>query len=197
MATQNLSIIKNLLAQHMAVVEQLHNNTYLIQQIQTAIDYCVKAANAGQKILFCGNGGSASDCQHIATELTIRFKKDRPAIAAIALTTDTSALTAAGNDLGFDRIFSRQVEALGQPGDILIGFSTSGNSANVIRAFEEAKRRDLTTVFLGGGTGGALADIADVSLIVPSTVTAHIQECHIMMGHIICEGVETALGYAT
>jgi D-sedoheptulose 7-phosphate isomerase len=189
-------LIKNLLNHHMSIVEEMHNSAYLVSTIQNVIDNCVKAISAGQKILFCGNGGSASDSQHIATELTVRFKKDRPAIAALALTTDTSALTAAGNDLGFDRIFSRQIEALGQPGDVLIGFSTSGNSANVIMAFEEAKRRDITTVFLGGGTGGALLDIADVSIIVPSTVTAHIQECHIMIGHIICEGVETGLGYA-
>lgn len=194
---QKLPLIKNLLAQHMEVVKELQDNDYLIQQIQNIINTCVEAIGAGQKILFCGNGGSASDCQHIATELTIRFKKDRPAIAALALTTDTSALTAAGNDFGFDCIFSRQVEALGKPGDVLIGFSTSGNSANVIKAFEEAKCRGITTAFLGGGTGGALVNVADVSLIVPSTVTAHIQECHIMIGHMICEGVESELGYAT
>jgi D-sedoheptulose 7-phosphate isomerase len=155
---------------------------------------CVASVRAGGKLLFFGNGGSAADAQHLATELTIRYSRDRVPIPALALTTDTSALTAAGNDLGFDRIFSRQVEALGRRGDVAIGISTSGASANVIRGLEAARAGGLTTVAFTGGSGGAIAGVADHVLLVPSSVTARIQEMHITLGQMLCAGLEIELG---
>ena len=145
----------------------------------------------GCKILVCGNGGSAADAQHLAAELTGRYLKERRALAAIALTTDTSALTAIGNDYGYDVIFSRQVEALGRPGDLLIGISTSGNSGNVIRAVESAKAMGLSTLGLLGRDGGKLKDLVDDALVVPSSVTARIQEVHQMVYHFWCEALDT------
>ena len=157
---------------------------------------CVRSVKAGGKLMFFGNGGSAADCQHLATELTIRYKTDRDAIAAIALTTDTSALTAAGNDIGFERIFSRQIEALGKPGDVAIGISTSGNSENVIRALQLAKDMDITPAAFGGKDGGRLVGVADPLLIVPSDTTARIQEMHITLGQMLCGALEIELGLA-
>jgi D-sedoheptulose 7-phosphate isomerase len=156
----------------------------------------VDSLKSGGKILFFGNGGSAADAQHIATELTIRFVNDRPAIAAIALTTDTSTLTAAGNDYGFDHIFARQIEALGKPGDIAIGISTSGNSANILNAFIAAKAHDLTTIGFGGRDGGKMVPLCHHTLIVPNDETARIQEMHIVLGHMLCAAIEEGLGYA-
>jgi D-sedoheptulose 7-phosphate isomerase len=155
------------------------------------------AANALRdhgKLLFFGNGGSAADAQHVAAEFTIRFVKDRRALAAIALSTDTSALTACGNDFGFDRIFSRQVEALGRPGDVAIGFSTSGNSTNIACALEMARSMGLTAAAFSGNDGGKLRGIADPLVVVPSRETARIQEMHILLGHILCAEVEHRLG---
>ncbi|MDA0701939.1 MAG: SIS domain-containing protein, partial [Proteobacteria bacterium] len=152
------------------------------------------AVRGGGKILFFGNGGSAGDAQHLATELTIRYKDDRAPIAAIALTTDSSALTAGGNDLGFDAVFSRQVEALGRPGDLAIGISTSGRSPNVLRALEVAKAGGLVAAALSGRDGGALVGLADPLLIVPSTTTARIQEMHITLGQMFCGALEIELG---
>jgi D-sedoheptulose 7-phosphate isomerase len=157
---------------------------------------CVKSVRAGGKLLFFGNGGSAADAQHLATELTIRYKTNRAAIAAIALTTDTSALTAAGNDLGFDRIFSRQIEALGRAGDIVIAISTSGKSPNVIAALKQAKTMGLVTAALGGKGGGDMAGLADHLLVVPSDTTARIQEMHITLGQMLCGALEIELGLA-
>lgn len=148
---------------------------------------------AGGKILFFGNGGSAADCQHLATELTIRFKKDRAPIAAISLSTDTSALTACGNDLGFDEIFARQIEALGKPEDLAIGISTSGNSENVIRGLNQAAKIGMSTAALGGKGGGRMIDTVNPFLIVPSETTARIQEMHIMIGHMFCDALEREL----
>jgi D-sedoheptulose 7-phosphate isomerase len=141
----------------------------------------------GARILVCGNGGSAADAQHLAAELSGRYVKERRALAGIALTTDTSALTAIGNDYGFDQIFSRQVEALGRPGDLLIGISTSGNSPNVIRAVTSAKEQGMHTLGLLGRDGGQLLDLMDDALVVPSPVTARIQEVHQMIYHFWCE----------
>jgi D-sedoheptulose 7-phosphate isomerase len=146
----------------------------------------------GCRILVCGNGGSAADAQHLAAELSGRYLKERRALAGIALTTDTSALTAIGNDYGFDQIFSRQVEALGRPGDLLIGISTSGNSPNVLRAVEAAKGLGLHTLGLLGRDGGKLKDQVDDALVVPSTVTARIQEVHQMIYHFWCEALDAA-----
>ena len=144
--------------------------------------------------MFCGNGGSAADCQHLATELTIRYLEDRSPIAAIALTTDTSTLTAAGNDIGFESIFSRQVEALCSPHDVVIGFSTSGNSTNIIKALEQAKSIGCIAAGFGGRDGGKMVGLADPFLIVPSNDTPRIQEMHITLGHMLCGALEMELG---
>ena len=155
---------------------------------------CAQSVRAGGKLMFFGNGGSAGDAQHLATELTIRYKQDRAAIAAIALTTDSSTLTAAGNDLGFECIFARQIEALGKPGDVAIGISTSGKSPNVIAALKQAKAMGLVTAALGGKGGGDLAEFADHLLTVPSDTTARIQEMHILLGQMLCGALEIELG---
>ncbi|HNX94655.1 MAG TPA: D-sedoheptulose 7-phosphate isomerase [Holophaga sp.] len=144
----------------------------------------------GCRILVCGNGGSAADAQHFAAELSGRYVKERRALAGIALTTDTSVLTAVSNDYGFDHVFSRQVEALGRPGDLLVGISTSGNSANVLRAVESAKALGLKTLGLLGRDGGKLKDLCDEALVVPSPVTARVQEVHQMIYHFWCEIID-------
>jgi D-sedoheptulose 7-phosphate isomerase len=148
----------------------------------------------GCRILICGNGGSAADAQHFAAELSGRYLKERRALAGIALTTDTSALTAIGNDYGFDRVFSRQVEALGRPGDLLVGISTSGNSPNVILAVEAARELGLRTLGLLGRDGGKLLSLVDEALVVPSAVTARIQEVHQMVYHFWCEALDEQFG---
>jgi D-sedoheptulose 7-phosphate isomerase len=158
------------------------------------VSACVKSIRAGGKLMLFGNGGSAADAQHLATELTVRYKSDRAAIAAVALTTDTSALTAAGNDLGFDRVFARQIEALGRPDDVAIAISTSGKSPNVIAALRQAKAMKLVTAALGGKGGGDLAGLADHLLVVPSDTTARIQEMHITLGQMLCGALEIELG---
>ena len=147
---------------------------------------------ANKKIMLCGNGGSAADSQHIAAEFIGRFEKERKSMAAIALTTDTSALTAIGNDYGYEEVFSRQVEGLGQSGDLLIGISTSGNSKNVVKALKVAKKKEIRTVALvGDKPNGVIQTIADYVLVAPSANTARIQECHILMMHTICQLVES------
>ena len=148
----------------------------------------------GGKLLLMGNGGSAADCQHLATELTIRYKVDRDPIAAIALTTDTSALTAGGNDIGFENIFARQVAALIKPGDLAIGISTSGNSDNVILGLKQARKMGALAAGLGGKDGGKMALVADPYLLVPSDTTARIQEMHITLGQMLCGALEIKLG---
>jgi D-sedoheptulose 7-phosphate isomerase len=157
---------------------------------------CVTSIRNGGKLMLFGNGGSAGDAQHLATELTVRYKKDRSAIAAIALTTDTSALTAAGNDLGFEQIFARQIEALGRPGDVAIAISTSGKSPNIIAALKQAKSMRLVTAALGGKGGGDMAGLASHLLVVPSDTTARIQEMHILLGQMLCGALEIELGLA-
>ena len=152
-----------------------------------------KRLKDGGKVLLCGNGGSAADCQHIAAELVGRFGMERKAIPAIALTTDTSILTAVANDYSFDRIFERQVEALGQEGDVLIGISTSGNSSNVIRAVEKAKEMGILTVGFLGRDGGKLASLVDYPIVVKSFSTPRIQEVHITLGHVLCDFIEKFL----
>jgi len=164
---------------------------------QSEMDRIVLQANdmaerlkRGCRILVCGNGGSAADAQHFAAELSGRYVKERRALAGIALTTDTSALTAIGNDYGFDHVFSRQVEAIGRPGDLLVGISTSGNSADVLRAVESAKELGLRTLGLLGRDGGRLKELCDDALVVPSPVTARIQEVHQMIYHFWCEAID-------
>jgi D-sedoheptulose 7-phosphate isomerase len=155
---------------------------------------CVSTVRGGGKIMLFGNGGSAGDAQHLATELTVRYKRDRAPIAAIALTTDSSTLTAAGNDLGFDQVFARQIAALGRPGDLAIAISTSGKSANIIAALKQAKAMGLVTAALGGKGGGEMIGLADHLLVVPSDTTARIQEMHITLGQMLCGALEIQLG---
>lgn len=158
--------------------------------IQLMAERCKEALKSGNKVLFCGNGGSAADAQHLAAELIGRFQKERRSLASVALTTDTSILTAVANDYGYDEVFARQVEGLGRSGDVLIGISTSGNSANVVKAALKARDTEMHTIAFTGEGGGKLKDICDITFAVPSKVTARIQEMHIMVGHIICELVE-------
>ncbi len=148
----------------------------------------------GRKIMFCGNGGSAADAQHLAAELVVKLRQPRRPLPGLALTTDTSILTATGNDFGYDEIFARQVTALAQPGDVLIAISTSGNSTNVLRAVTTAAELQMTTIGLTGGDGGQLADLADHAITVPSTDTQRIQEAHILVGHIWMEMLDAELG---
>ena len=160
--------------------------------IKKACETAVATLKAGGKILLCGNGGSAADAQHIAAELTGRYKTERGALAGIALTTDTSALTAIGNDYGYEFVFSRQLEALGREGDLLIAISTSGNSGNVVKALEIARKIGIKTIGLSGRTGGAMNELCELNLVVPSNDTPRIQEIHIMIGHIICQAIDDA-----
>jgi len=163
--------------------------------ILRAVDILTKTFKNNNKLLLCGNGGSAADCQHIATELVIRLSHHikRPALPAIALTTDSSNLTAGGNDIGFDNIFARSVEGLGNKGDVLLAISTSGNSENVLRAVKKANEKGMKIISLLGGSGGKLKDIVDLPVIIPSSNVQRIQEGHITVAHIICELVEEEL----
>lgn len=183
-------LISQALAEHQAVFAALDA---LAPQIAAIGERLAQALAAGGKILLCGNGGSASDSQHIAAELSGRFVHDRVPLAGLALTTDTSALTAIGNDYGFDHVFERQVRALGRPGDVLIGISTSGSSANVRLAVQAARAIGMTTVGLLGRDGGALRSDCDLALVVPSATTARIQEAHIFIGHLWCGLIEQQL----
>ncbi|MFA6569851.1 MAG: SIS domain-containing protein [Bacteroidota bacterium] len=182
-----------------AITESIQVKTKLLEQctgqIETIGKKLANALQKGGKILLCGNGGSAADSQHLAAELVVRLRSqiNRKAIPAIALTVDTSILTAGGNDIGFENVFARGVEAYGSQGDVLIAISTSGNSENVIRAVDEAKKRKIMTIGLLGGSGGKLASQCDESVIVPSNITARIQESHILIGHIWCEMIEEIL----
>ena len=161
-----------------------------MDRIIAQADDMAERLQRGGRILVCGNGGSAADAQHLAAELSGRYVKERRALAGIALTTDTSALTAIGNDYGFEQVFSRQVEAIGRPGDLLIGISTSGNSPNIIRAVASAKALGVRTLGLLGRDGGQLLDLLDDALVVPSPVTARIQEVHQMIYHFWCEALD-------
>jgi D-sedoheptulose 7-phosphate isomerase len=175
-------------AAHMVMFNALEPIFPMISDVGIAMQKIIKN---GGKILLMGNGGSAADSQHIAAEIVGRFKKERKGMPAIALTTDTSILTSVGNDYGYDYIFARQIEALCRPEDLVIGITTSGNSANVVRAMEAAKEIGAVTVGLTGGTGGKLTAICDYNLIMPSNVTARVQEAHIFVGHSLCEILES------
>jgi D-sedoheptulose 7-phosphate isomerase len=170
----------------------LLDNTFENQVIQTALQI-VKALRGGGKVLFFGNGGSAADAQHLAAEFTGRYLKERRALPALALHANTSAITAIGNDYGFDLVFARQIDALGKEGDVAVGISTSGNSPNVLRALEVAKSQSIYTVALSGASGGKMKVMADCTICIPSQETPRIQECHILTGHIICEIAEEML----
>ncbi|HEX9464302.1 MAG TPA: D-sedoheptulose 7-phosphate isomerase [Alphaproteobacteria bacterium] len=184
-------------AEHDAV--QAATRAALAAEFRRLVEAAVTCIGKGGKILFLGNGGSAGDAQHLATELTVRYIKNRKAIAALALTTDTSALTAIGNDLGFDELFARQVEALGKPGDLVVAITTSGQSPNVLKALETAKQLGLVRAALTGKGGGELVrrKLAEICLVVPSDTTARIQEMHITLGQMLCGALERELGLAT
>lgn len=182
--------ISDLFDDHLRVVDELRDK---IPVIQRAADVIVECIRDGGTVYWMGNGGSAADSQHLAAELVGRFRRERRAFASVALTTDTSVLTAVGNDYGFETVFERQVEALCAPGDVVIGLSTSGNSENVLRAIAAASSREAHTVGLTGEGGGKLAAQADICLNVPSTETARIQEAHILIGHVLCEEIERTL----
>ncbi len=165
----------------------------LVPAVADAAARMIAALRAARTILVCGNGGSAAESQHFAAELTGRFQRERRALAAIALSVDTSALTAIGNDYGFDRVFERQVDALGRPGDVLLAISTSGRSPNVVKAAETARRRGMTVVALTGADASALGELADIVLAVPHAVTAHVQEVHLTLLHVLCDEIERDL----
>lgn len=184
------ALIRRSLANHVEAILTLESQVALIEEISALL---ISALSIGKRVFLCGNGGSAADAQHIAAELVGRFKKERRGLPAIALTTDTSILTAVGNDYGYDQVFARQVEALASAGDVLIGISTSGNSPNVVEAVKAAKRLGVKSIGLTGGTGGALETLCDEVLVVPSDVTARIQEAHILVGHIWCELIDERL----
>lgn len=173
--------------------QSLLKDTHFIEQIQRVIDLIVKAYKDNKKVLFCGNGGSAADAQHLAAELSGRFYYDREPLYAEALHVNTSYLTAVANDYAYEDVYARMLRAAGQKGDVVVGISTSGNSKNVIKAFETAKQKAMLTVALTGEGGGKMGEMTDVLLAVPSKDTPRIQECHIMIGHIVCEMVEKAL----
>jgi D-sedoheptulose 7-phosphate isomerase len=173
--------------EHIAVAEQLKT---LEKEIAAACVLCSACILRGGKILLAGNGGSAADAQHIAAELTGRFVKERRGLPAIALTTDTSAMTAIANDYGFDRVFARQIEALGNENDVFIGISTSGNSPNIVEAVKVAQEKGLQNLILTGKDGGILRGVGEVQIVVPSDITARIQEMHILIGHLICEYID-------
>ncbi|MDB4925418.1 D-sedoheptulose 7-phosphate isomerase [Mucilaginibacter sp.] len=180
------------------VIEELKDHQNIIQKvidtlatdIEKACDMITTAIKNGNKVLIAGNGGSAADAQHIAAELSGRFVKDRKALPGIALTTDTSALTSIANDYGYEYVFSRQLEALAQPGDLFIGISTSGNSQGVLNAFKTAKAINCNALGLSGRDGGQMNGLCDLNIIIPSTITARIQEMHILIGHILCKAVD-------
>jgi D-sedoheptulose 7-phosphate isomerase len=187
------TLFQHNLSQHLALFNRL---AVLDGSVMTAARLVTASLRQGGKLMICGNGGSAADSQHIAAEFTGRFIEDRKPLAALALSTDTSALTCIGNDYSFAEVFSRQVAGLGRAGDCLIGISTSGNSENVLRAVQVARAAGIKTIGLLGRDGGKLAKLCDNAVIVPDRVTARIQEAHILIGHTICGAVEQQLGLA-
>jgi D-sedoheptulose 7-phosphate isomerase len=172
---------------------QILSDTELLERLGAAIQASVQAYQNGHKLLFCGNGGSAADAQHIAAELSGRFRKDRPALHAEALHTNSSYLTAVANDYGYEAVYARLVEGIARKGDILFTFSTSGNSANILKAAQAAQNQSVTVISFTGDTGGKLAAHSDILINIPSQNTPRIQEAHILLGHILCEGIENAL----
>ena len=179
------------LQQHLDVVNASKDLDAIIYQ---SILLLTESITKGGKIIFCGNGGSAADSQHLASEFTGRFIKDREPIASLALTTDSSALTCISNDYSYEQVFARQLKAIGKEGDVFVGISTSGNSNNIIEAIKVAKDIGIKTISLLGNDGGAMKDLGDLSITIPSDVTARIQEMHILVGHTLCGGVEQELG---
>jgi D-sedoheptulose 7-phosphate isomerase len=185
--------IAQIIADSLAVKQLMLSDQMLIHQIDKVASMAVNAFRGNGKLLFCGNGGSAADAQHIAAELSGRFRFDRPPLFAEALHVNTSYLTAVSNDYGFEKAYARLVEAMGKPGDMLVALSTSGNSPNIVQAVKTAKSLGMTVVGLSGNTGGMLMHLCDVTLCVPSAITARIQEAHILIGHILCQIIENTL----
>ena len=188
-----LDTIKSQLEASCLVKQQMLDNAAILQTIEEAVSRCITALKAGNKIILAGNGGSAADAQHIAAELVGRFETERPGLPAITLTTNSSTVTAVANDYEYNNIFRRQVQALGQRGDVFIGISTSGNSPNVIAAIEQCKTQGITVIGFAGETGGKMLELCDVCVRVPSRNTARIQESHITIGHILCSLIDSAL----
>ena len=184
------SYIKDQIKKSYETKQAIYNDEALLQKLEEVSKKCVELYKVGKKTILAGNGGSAADAQHIAAEMVGRYGFDRPSLPSLALTTDTSALTAIGNDYGYDQVFSRQLDGMGQDGDLFIGISTSGNSKNLINAFEVAKKKNILSVALVGKDGGEMAKLADIALVVPSDSTPRIQESHILIGHIICDIIE-------
>lgn len=183
-------VIESWLSESIGVKRAVLADKALLAQVEAVAHKCADACLAGNKVLFTGNGGSAADAQHLAGEFVSRFNYDRPGLTAFALTVDSSVLTAVGNDYGYEKVFERQVQACAKEGDVLIGLSTSGNSTNVVKGFEQALRMGVFTVALTGESGGKMRDLCDVCIRVPSPETPRVQECHITLGHIICGLVE-------
>lgn len=189
-----LDHIKKSIQAHLDLVSCVHGDVQIQKNISKAADILISAFAGGNKVLWCGNGGSAADCQHLSAELVAKLDKQRPALASLALTTDTSYLTAWINDnKNADALFSRQIEALGNQGDVLMALSTSGNSANILKAVKTAQDKGLQLVVFCGKGGGALKNIGDANICIPSDNTQRIQEMHILAGHILCECVENSL----
>lgn len=185
--------IKNIIDASIQVKQQVLGDAALQQRIEDAINTIATAFNNGNKVLFCGNGGSAADAQHLAAEFSGRFYKDRKALPSEALHCNTSYLTAVANDYSYEAIYARIIEGTGNKGDVLVGLSTSGNSGNILKAFEAAREKGVITIGLTGSTGGKMKDVSDILLNVPSNDTPRIQESHIMIGHIICQLVEAQI----
>lgn len=185
--------IENIIKSSIDVKERILNDADLLSKISDVVNMIVESYKKGGKVFFCGNGGSAADAQHLAAELSGRFYFDRPPLAAEALHVNTSYITAVANDYAYDVIFSREVDAFCKEGDVLVGISTSGNSANVLKAFETAKGKGVLTIAMTGKGGGKMASLSDILIDVPSNDTPRIQESHIMIGHIICQFVEEEL----
>ena len=183
-------LVQKQLAQSIATMQATLADLHIADTISAVAELTANAMLAGRKLMVAGNGGSAADAQHLVAEFVVRLSSNRPAMRALALTTDTSIITAAGNDFGYDCIFGRQVEALGQPGDIFLGISTSGNSKNILQAIQQAKAMNIVTVGFTGNGGGQMKALCDHSVIIPSDVTANIQECHLALEHIFCMAVE-------
>ena len=185
--------IKQAIEASVQTKQHILSDEALLGRVQATVDTMVTALRSGHRVLWCGNGGSAADAQHLAAELSGRFYYDRPPLNSEALHCNTSYLTAVANDYGYDLIYSRMIDGACREGDVLVGISTSGNSLNILNAFRKARQLGVTTVAMTGKTGGEMAALADLLLNVPSTDTPRIQECHIMLGHIICQLVESAL----
>jgi len=183
-------LVQKQLTQSITTMQAVLADENIADTLVAAAEFTAKSLQSGHKLLVAGNGGSAADAQHLVAEFVVRLTVDRPALRAVALTTDTSILTATGNDYGFDHLFSRQLEALGQPGDIFLGISTSGNSKNIVKALHQAKKMKITTIGFSGNDGGHMRPLCDYNIVIPSAVTMNIQESHLALEHIFCMLVE-------